>query len=47
MAHLFFFSHNVCYPYLNKFQVLIYSITCIQGPLKVSNESGLLQQVVF
>ena len=26
---------------------LIYSITCIQRPLKGSNESGLLQQVVF
>ena len=24
-----------------------YSITCIQRPLKRSNESGLLQQVVF
>ena len=24
-----------------------YSITCIQRPLKGSNESGLLQQVVF
>ena len=24
-----------------------YSITCIQRPLKESNESGLLQQVVF
>ena len=27
--------------------VLKYSITCIQRPLKESNESGLLQQVVF
>ena len=26
---------------------LKYSITCIQRPLKGSNESGLLQQVVF
>ena len=25
----------------------IYSITCIQRPLKGSNEIGLLQQVVF
>ena len=25
----------------------MYSITCIQRPLKGSNESGLLQQVVF
>ena len=25
----------------------IYSITCMQRPLKESNESGLLQQVVF
>ena len=25
----------------------IYSISCIQRPLKESNESGLLQQVVF
>ena len=26
---------------------LLYSITCIQRPLKESNESGLLQRVVF
>ena len=26
---------------------LKYNITCIQRPLKVSNESGLLQQVMF
>ena len=26
---------------------IMYSITCIQRPLKGSNESGLLQQVVF
>ena len=26
---------------------MVYSITCIQRPLKGSNESGLLHQVVF
>ena len=32
---------------LNNYSTIMYGITCIQRPLKGSNESGLLQQVVF
>ena len=32
---------DLCGPFI------LYSITCIQRPLKGSNESGLLQQVIF
>ena len=44
-----YFQTKICLSALSrkKFDILQYNITCIQRPLKESNESGLLLQLVF